>query len=514
VTRGTWKQRWNEKGGGAELMKLALPLILSNSVWTLQVTLDRIMLSRSSSDAVAAAMPAVCVFWTPFILLQYTANYATTFVSQYLGAGRPERIGAAVWQSIYFSLFAGLLFAACSPWLSRLLELTDHTPAVKALEITYFRVLAFSALPMLIVASVNSFFAGRGATWTVLVIDASGLVVNAILAYVLIFGKLGLPEMGIAGAGWATVAGSSASATVGLALFLHRSFREEFGTLAGRHFDPALFWRLLRFGLPSGLQLGVDVLAFTFFIVLVGDLGPAELGATSITFSINMVAVLPMLGVAQAVSVLVGQRLGGNRADLAERSTKTGFKIAWLYMTGMAALYVLVPGAFLWLFQSEAEPDKWEAVAARVPKLLRFVAIYSLFDSINLVFCFALRGAGDTRFVTFIAMCLAWPIMVLPTWAALEFGWGLYWCWTFASAYIVSLACTFWIRFRMGKWKTMRVIESNLLPKADAAPGLNGIVSADRREEQIVVADVRNSHYQDPHAPLSAVNDAGRNVDQ
>src|SRR5260370_7879083 len=271
-------------------MRLALPLILSNSVWTLQVTFDRMMLSRSSSDAVAAAMPAVCLFCTPFVLLQYTSNYATTFVSQYLGAGRPERIGAAVWQSLYFSVIAGLVFAAASPWIAGILELSSHAPGVKTLEVAYFRVLAFSVLPMLVVASVTSFFAGRGATWTVLVIDASGLVVNAMLAYLLIFGKFGLPEMGIAGAGWATVAGSSASAIVGLTLFLHKSFREEFGTMSGWRFDPALFWRLMRYGLPSGLQLGMDVLAFTVFVFLVADIVPAELAPTSITSTLTMFA--------------------------------------------------------------------------------------------------------------------------------------------------------------------------------------------------------------------------------
>ena len=95
-----------------------------------------------------------------------------------------------------------------------------------------------------------------------------------------------------------------------------------------------------------------------------------------------------------------------------------------------------------------------------VPVLLRFVAVYSLFDSMNLVFSFALRGAGDTRFVTVLSLALAWPLMVVPTWAAWHYGWGLYWAWTFASAYVIALGFTFLLRFRVGKWKSMRVIES------------------------------------------------------
>jgi MATE family multidrug resistance protein len=471
VGHTTWKDRWNADGGGRELLRLALPLILSNSVWTLQVVVDRVLLSRYGSDAVAATMPAVGLWWTVFVLLQYTANYATTFVSQYQGAGRPERVGPAVWQSLYFSVPAGLAFLGLIPLADPLFAAVGHVSRIQALEGTYFRILCFSALPMLVTSSVNSFFAGRGDTWTVLAIDGFGLSVNAVLAFTLILGNFGVPALGIVGAGWATVAGTSASATLALVLFLRPRHRAKFRTLAGWRFDPELFRRLMRFGLPSGLQFALDGVAFTVFIFLVGRMEatvPGSLAATNIAFSINLVAVLPTLGMAQAVSVLVGQRLGGDRPDLAERTTWTGFRLAWLYMTAVAALYVLAPGLFLYLFSSGHEPDRWAAVAERVPVLLRFVAVYSLFDSINLVFAFALRGTGDTRFVTVVALALSWPLMVLPTAAALHFGWGLYWAWTFVSSYVIALALVFLLRFRAGRWKTMRVIEA--APVTGAVP--------------------------------------------
>ena len=93
--------------------------------------------------------------------------------------------------------------------------------------------------------------------------------------------------------------------------------------------------------------------------------------------------------------------------------------------------------------------------------LLWFVAIYSLFNSIEVVYTFALRGAGDTVFVTWVSILLAWPMMVLPTYLAYKLGWssGLYWAWGFASAYIIAIALVFMFRFRGGKWKSMRVIE-------------------------------------------------------
>jgi MATE family multidrug resistance protein len=449
------------------------------------------------------------------VLFQYTANYATTFVAQYLGAGRQERIGSAVWQAFYFSVLAGVAFLGLIPLAEPIFTLAGHAPAVRDLEIIYFKVLCFTALPMLVTASANSFFAGRGETWTVLLVDAFGMTINIILAYALIFGRLGFAPLGIAGAGWATVGGTSASAALALILFLRPRYRARFGTLAGWRPDLRLLGRLLCFGLPSGLHVMFDVLAFTAFLFLVGRLGEAELAATNIAFTINMVAFLPMLGLSQAVGVLVGQRLGQNRPAVAERTTWTGFRLCWLYMAGVAVLYVLTPGAFLFLFENDHEPETWARVARLVPVLLRFVAVYSLFDSVNLVFSFALRGAGDTRFVMMVSLVLSWPLMVLPTWAVVQGGWGLYWAWGCASAYIIGQALIFLFRFRVGKWKTMRVIEA--APDADiphAPTHRNGELASRRVEQRITAANGEDGPFSHSPVSLASIDDTRQTVDE
>jgi MATE family multidrug resistance protein len=466
-----WNERWHQEGGGRELLRLAFPLIVSSSFMTLQITIDRALLSHASSDAVAASMPAAVLYWTFLSLFQNTANYATTFVAQYTGAGRPLRVGPAIWQALHFSVAGGVVFLGLLPLAGWIIGLGGHSPILQELETSYFRCLCFAALPALVVSSVNSFFAGRGDSWTVLVVDASGMAVNAFLAYAWIFGHWGFPAWGIVGAGCATVAGSATSAAVGLALLFRRKYRKAFATLAGWRFEADLFARLMRYGLPNGLQWMLDALAFTVFLFLVGRLGDVELAATNITFTINMVALLPMLGMAQAVGILVGQRLGQERPELAERVTWTGFKLAWLYMAAVVVLYVCIPGAFLYFFQGRDE--KWPLIAALVPVLLHFVSIYSLFDSMSLVFSFGLRGAGDTRFVTIVMLALAWPLMVLPTLALAVWypssARSLYWAWAFASAYIIALGITYLLRFRTGKWKSMRVIEQVPPPDEIAA---------------------------------------------
>src|SRR5262249_22510884 len=207
-------------GGTRELLRLAWPLVLSNSFWTLQIVLDRLLISRSLGEGVGAAFSAAMLFWVPMALLQNTASYATTFVAQYTGADQPQRVGPVVWQSLYFSIGSGLAFLGLAPLTEFLIGLGEHAPELQTMEAIYFRCLCFAALPILVTQSVSSFFAGRGDSRTVLVINASGLVVNAFFACAWIFGLWGFPQLGIAGAGWATVVGSATSAVVGLGWML------------------------------------------------------------------------------------------------------------------------------------------------------------------------------------------------------------------------------------------------------------------------------------------------------
>jgi MATE family multidrug resistance protein len=362
-----------------------------------------------------------------------------------------------VWQALHFTFASGLFFLALVPLCGMLVDLGGHSEELRELETTYLRCLCLSAPPALVTAAVNSFFAGRGDSRTVLLINSVGMAVNVLTAVVLISGRWGFPAWGIAGAGAATIFGCTASALLSLALLLRPTHQKLYRTAAGWRLDRALFRRLMRFGLPNGAFATLDALAFTVFLQLVGRLGDVELAATSVAFTINLLCILPIVGVGQAVEVLVGQRLGADEPDVAARTTWTGLGLSLLFTGAVAAAYVLVPGELAEPFRG-GDVAAWEVIRGRVPVLLRFVAVYALFDTANLVLSFALRGAGDTRFVMRVALTLPWPLMVLPTWAVWKQGGDLYWAWAFASAYLMGLALTYLWRFRQGKWRTMRVI--------------------------------------------------------
>ena len=455
------------RGGSSELWKLALPLVLSSSFMTIQITLDRVMLSWHSELDVAASMPAVMLYWFPFGLLYGTALYVATFVAQYTGARRPERVGPAVWQGIYFALASGLLFLALVPLAPAYIALGDHDAALQTREVAFFRGLCFAALPALVVSSISGFFSGRGAPWTILLIDVVGTLVTGVLDWLLIFNRLDIPELeGAAGAGVATACGSYAAALTAVALFLRKRNRDEFQTLSGWRPERELLLRLFKFGGPAGIQMMLDVMAFTLFTLFVGRLGKDAMTATSIAFTINMLAFLPVMGLGNAVGILVGQSIGEGRADHAVRTVRIGFRWAVGYSTFAAALFVLAPGPLTSIFAAEAGSNQSETVAT----LLLFVATYCVTDSVNLVYASALRGAGDTRFVSWLTFLLAWPVMVIPTYLVVRADGNLYWCWAFATAYISVMATCFYARFRTGKWKLMKVIEDAERPHAEKLP--------------------------------------------
>lgn len=452
-------------GSSREVLALAAPLILASSFTTIQFTVDRVFLSRYHPDAMGAAMPASMVFWFAFAFVQGMAGYVSTFVAQYTGANRPHRVGPAVWQGIHFSLVTGALFWLLWPAAPTIFAWAGHEPHMQELETTFFRIALGAAMPMALVAAVSGFFAGRGDSWTVLAINAAGTVVHVGLDFVLIFGNFGFPTLGIEGAGWALVAASWASALLGLALFFRKAYREQFATLNWRP-ERELSLRLLKFGGPAGVQWAFDAASFTLFTLAVGSLGKAEQNATSLTFTLNLLGFLPMMGMGQAIAVLVGQRQGENRPDLAEHSTILGMRWAIGYMAVVALGYALLPRTLMLAFEPAAgtpAADEWPAVAAIVPTLLLCVAIYSVADTFNVTYSFALRGAGDTRFVSLLTFALAWPCMIGPTFAVVYFHGSVYVAWGFATFYIAVMAGCFWWRFNTGKWKSMRVIEPSIV---------------------------------------------------
>src|SRR4051812_16048451 len=162
MDRGAERLGWWGAMGVGELLRLAWPLVLSNGCWTLQLAWQRLLLSRAGCEEIGAITVGTTLYWAPVCLLSNVAGYAGILVSQYVGAGQPQRVGPAVWQAIHFSLVAGLAFLGLVPLAGPLVALAGHAPELQAREASYFGCIGFAALPTLVAAAATGFFAGRG----------------------------------------------------------------------------------------------------------------------------------------------------------------------------------------------------------------------------------------------------------------------------------------------------------------------------------------------------------------
>ena len=454
------KNRWRSEGGYREVLVVAIPLILSTATWSVQHFVDRMFLTWYSPEAIAAAMPAGMLNFSMTSIFMGTAGYLSTFVAQYYGAKRYHRIGPALWQGVYVSLLGGLVMVCAIPFAEPVFRLVGHSPLVQQNEVEYFRILCLGGGAYSASYALSGFFSGRGKTWPVLWVNVATTVVNLVLDYALIFGRWGFPELGIRGAGIATVVAGVFSLLMFFALLGTGSNNDTFHTIKGWRPERELLVRLLRYGFPSGVQFFLEMAGFTAFVLLVGRLGVASLAATNIAFNINTLAFMPMIGSGIAVSVLVGQYLGGDKPDRAQSVVYSGFHLTLVYMISIAAAYVLLPDVFVAPFALRADPRGFSEIYGYSIILLRFVAVYSVFDTMNIIFCSAIKGAGDTRYVMLVTVILSVFVFVVPVYlTVIIFEFGLMVAWVFATLYITLLGLIFYVRFLGGKWKSMRVIE-------------------------------------------------------
>lgn len=451
---------WRGDAGGREVLALGFPLILSMMSVTMQHFVDRIFLTWWSAEAVAGVTTGGFAIYVLTGLFNGTAEYATPFVSQYVGAKREDRIGAVVYQAAYFAALAGVCGWLLSWFVTPLFDAVGHAPSIRVHEIAYARIMLRGTFPVVAMVALSTYFAGRGQTRVVMGVTVAATLLNVGLDWVLIFGRLGAPALGTVGAAYATVASQAAGALLYLALILKAPERMAHGFLDFR-FQPRIFLRLLKLGVPSGLQPSLEILAFTLFMFVIGNIGVAPLAATSIAFNLNTIVFLPAVGLSYGVSTLVARYLGMHRPALADRAIKSGLVLSQVYMIACSAAYVLVPDLLLAPYAAGADPGSFAEVSRITTVLLRFVAFYSIFDMLNLIHAAGLRGAGDTVYPMLLTFVLAWIVMLVPAGiGCLALGAGVYFAWSMATLYVFLLGLLMRRRFRAGHWKAMRVIET------------------------------------------------------
>jgi multidrug resistance protein, MATE family len=474
------RNRWNEPGGYREVLQVAYPLIISMGSFTLMQFCDRLFLAWYSATSIQAALPAGILSFTLISGFMALAGYANTFVAQYHGASNTRGCSAATAQGVMLSVLAWPVMLALTPVGQWMLRLSGHAPAVLREELTYFNILMIGSVSCPLGSAIGSFFTGRGDTRTNMYATLAGNAVNMVLDYAMIFGRWGFPEMGIAGAAWATVIAGFVGPAILFILYFAPRMESAYQTRTTFRFDAVLMARMIRFGLPSAAHLVLDVGSFSLFVLFTGRLGALALSASNIALAINNVAFMPLIGMSIAASILVGQHQG--RADnvTAEKAGWTCLKVGWCYMGVVGLTFLLFPRLYFTLFAGRG-PDRipLENILPIGRVLLLMMATWGLLDTANLVLSGALKGAGDTRFVMVYSVVMAWGVWITGECILLfVLRRGIVAAWVWLMIYVMLLAMGFIWRYRSGRWKDIEVIEREI-PLQPNRPGAEAFVVAE-----------------------------------
>lgn len=440
------------RGGLREVVTLAYPVIVTNMSATLIHTVDSAMVGRLGPIHLAAVGYALIWYWTAVCLFVGAASGVQTFVAQLHGAGERKACGAWTWHGIYAIVpLATLCIIVFTVASESLFGLMGGSPEVQTLAAQYVGGRAFGVPGLVAAMAIAAFFRGVGDTRTPLYAMVAANVVNIVLDYGLIFGRLGMPDWGIAGAGVATGVGE----WVYFGVLIYALRRPAVvGAYATQRvpFDRQASSRFTRTSLPIGGQWMLEMLSFAVFASLIARMGDLQMAASQAMLVLQHMSFMQVMAVSVAATTLVGRYRGMGDIAAAERSHANALGVGVSIALAVSIAFLLFPGVMLRIFTDDA------GVVALGSRLLVIGALFQTCDAIGVVASGALRGAGDTRWPFVVQASLAWGLF-LP--AAYLFGYvldgGVEGAWAGGVVYLAVLGAVLLFRFRRGAWQRIRI---------------------------------------------------------
>jgi MATE family multidrug resistance protein len=381
------------------MLKLATPMVITTISFTIMQFVDRFMVSRLGTDALAAILPAGVVSFVPGSFAIGTMTSLNTFVSQSLGRGDKSGCSNYFWQVIYvgvvyFVVVLAIMWPA-APWIFKMM---GQPPTVAAMEVIYLRIMLYAQIVAVINWASSQFFMGIHRPIITMYASLVGQVVNIAANYALIFGKFGFPRMGIAGAGWGTFIGISVIAGIKMVVLLGDKINSTFHSRQTLNINLGKMYDLLKVGLPAGFEMMINV-AFWGVILfgLVGRFGKEALAATSAVLAYTNVSVMPIVGIATALTAAVGKTIGQGRKELATKQTSICLRVAFVYMGTIGICFLIFRKPLMLFWTSDAK-----VIEAGI-NILICAAIYQVFHAARIIYSGSLRGAGDTVWLAIVS---------------------------------------------------------------------------------------------------------------
>lgn len=371
---------------------IAVPIILQNLVRHFQLMIDRFFLGNLDPLYLSVVGNVNVPFSTLDLFLLATGTGLSVLSAQALGAKDMERAKLLSESSFAFmTVIGGIIFGFWQVAATPVFRLLGADEALLGYVVDYVRILAFSTLFLGIDVTSGSVLASCGITSPIMLVGLLKNALNLFLDWVLIFGRFGLPELGVAGAAWATVASNAIGAIVLFVVMLRHPrmpFRLAVGEILRARWRA--FLDVLRVGLPSGLETFLWFVGQTYVLRLMNGLGPYAAGIYTVAHDIFILALFVYMGFSRSTLTLVGQFWGARRFREAKLAGWEGQTISFGISLVWALILFMWGGDLIRIFTTDA------GVVREGAGLMRVAGLFVVFQTFNVVIGNAIRATGDT----------------------------------------------------------------------------------------------------------------------
>ena len=409
----------SKRGGeNRETLALAVPIVAGFLGQMLMGLVDTAMVGRVGVLPLAACAFGNTILSVPLVFGFGLLSSVSVRASHAFGSGNPRLAGESLRGGALISLIMGVSLALMAHGARPALHLLGQPAEVNDAVGGYFLLCAWSFIPIFVTGTAKNVCESLGKPWPPFWIMIGAVLLNVVLNWVFIFGNLGSPAMGLAGAGLATLL-SRIAAMLGVLIYCSRSLP---GVWPERWLAPGLAGeslRLFRIGIHSaGLNLA-EVTGFSMGSVMMGWLGMIPLAAHQIALSCASTTFMVPLGIGQAVSVRVSQARGSGETERIRPVIGGALRMTVVVMTVFAAIYLTMGH---WIADCFVEDS---AVRVLTVQLLALAGIFQIFDGLQIVSSGALRGFADTKVPFLIGMVSYWALALPASWmAAFPMGYG------------------------------------------------------------------------------------------
>lgn len=452
--RAFWRHNFRQRFGTMrELAPIAYPIVLSQAIDVLMVFCDRYFLSQIGKEPLAATLSGGILTFIITSLVTGTLGQINPLVAQYRGAGESDRCAAVAEQGFAFSLvFAPAVFLLAQIVAPSLFALFEHRGALLENELAYFRILSLTIFTSALRQIFANFFVGIGETLMVTLASLTAVALNVPLAYALTFGMWGFPRLEISGTAWATLISGILPLIILAVRYYSRTTHARYRTRRSFSLDKTILFQLIRYGFPAGMETFVNAGGFMFFAMVMYSFSADVAAATTIVLNWDMVSFLPLLGLSQSTSGLVGKYLGARKKRLALRSAWSGLKAGWLYAALITTLYFTLTQTLVRVFTPENTQQDTAGTMYYGTVMLKISCLYFFFDATYSVLGGILKGAGDTIWTMAVTNSLMWTIATLTYFLKLHGFLSPIGGWIILTALIFVYGCLFFTRFWGRRW--------------------------------------------------------------